>query len=176
MSSYLSYFEKAKPCPRIYWIQKIMVHCCDVRLCLSIEIFFCGLLLRLARMDMDWILRFNGMPAKNMTKILWFDIFITLPDICVWANALSNDLSIELTWNSDILVTGPLFLNLLIMFWAVIKQRCCSLYWKLPDRAQSFVFCSQIVTESINAKCLLVSKFKMIRMPLNVVHGQVQKS
>ena len=27
------------------------------------------------------------------------------------------------------------------------KQRCWSLGWKLPDRAQSFVFCSQIVTE-----------------------------
>ena len=27
------------------------------------------------------------------------------------------------------------------------KQRCCSLCWKLPDRAQSRVFCSQIVTE-----------------------------
>ena len=45
------------------------------------------------------------------------------------------------------------------------KQRRCSLCWKLPDRAQSFVFCSQIV----------VSKYKMIGMLLNVVHGQVQK-
>ena len=27
------------------------------------------------------------------------------------------------------------------------KQWCCRLCWKLPDRAQSFVFCSQIVTE-----------------------------
>ena len=49
---------------------------------------------------------------------------------------------------------------------------CC----KLPDRPQSFVFCSQIVTEWINAMSLLVSKFKMIGMLLNVVHGQVQKS
>ena len=37
------------------------------------------------------------MPGKVMKKILWFDIFITLQDIYVWANALSNDLSIELT-------------------------------------------------------------------------------
>ena len=111
---------------------------------------------------------FNALPAKVMKKISLFDIFITLQDIYVWANALSNDLSIELTWNSDILVTWALFLNLLLMFWAVIrmfnrswyrrlvwkpvkhqswKQWSCSLCWKLPDRAQSFVFCSQIVTE-----------------------------
>ena len=37
---------------------------------------------------------------------------------------------------------------------------CC----KLPDRAQSFVFCSKIVTEYINAMFLLVSKLKMIGM------------
>ena len=40
---------------------------------------------------------FNALPAKVMKKILWFNIFITLQDICVWANTLSNDLSIELT-------------------------------------------------------------------------------
>ena len=28
-----------------------------------------------------------------------------------------------------------------------LKQRCCNLCWKLPVRAQPFVFCSQIVTE-----------------------------
>ena len=56
------------------------------------------------------------------------------------------------------------------------KQWCCSLCWKLPDHAQSFVFCSQIVTEYINAMFLLVSKFKMIGMLLNVVQNQVQKS
>ena len=28
-----------------------------------------------------------------------------------------------------------------------LKQRWCNLCWKLPDRAQPFVFCSQIVTE-----------------------------
>ena len=55
------------------------------------------------------------------------------------------------------------------------KQRCCRFCWKLPDRAQSLVFCSQIVTEKINAMFLLVSKFKMIGMLLNVVHGQVHK-
>ena len=39
------------------------------------------------------------------------------------------------------------------------------------------VLCSQIVTEQINATFLLVvSKFKMIGMLLNVVHGKVQKS
>ena len=32
-----------------------------------------------------------------MKKISLFDIFITLQDIYVWANALINDLSIELT-------------------------------------------------------------------------------
>ena len=26
-------------------------------------------------------------------------------------------------------------------------QQCCSLYWTLPDHAQSFVFCSQISAE-----------------------------
>ena len=36
--------------------------------------------------------------------------------------------------------------------------------------AQTFVFCSQIVTEWINAEILLVSEFKMIRKLLNVVH------
>ena len=51
------------------------------------------------------------------------------------------------------------------------KQRCCRLCWKLPDCAQSFVFCSQI-----NAMFLLVNNFKLIRMLLNVAHGQVQKS
>ena len=65
---------------------------------------------------------FNALPAKVMKKISLFDIFITLQDIYVWANALSNDLSIELTWNSDILVTWALFLNLLLMFWAVIRM------------------------------------------------------
>ena len=45
--------------------------------------------------------------------------------------------------------------------------------WKLSDRAQSFVFCSQIVTELINSVFLLVNKFKVIKMLLNVVHGQV---
>ena len=46
----------------------------------------------------------------------------------------------------------------------------------VTDRAQSFVFCSQIITELINAVFLLVSNFKMIGMQLNVVYGQVQKS
>ena len=48
--------------------------------------------------------------------------------------------------------------------------------WNLPDRAQSFVFCSQIVTEQINAMFPLVGRLKMIGMLLNVAHGQVQKS
>ena len=39
-----------------------------------------------------------------------------------------------------------------------------------------FVFCSQIVTEYINAMFLLVSKFKMIGMLLNVLHGQVPET
>ena len=47
--------------------------------------------------------------------------------------------------------------------------------WKLPYRVQSLFFCSQIVNEWINTMFLLVSKFKMIVMLLNVVHGQVQK-
>ena len=34
----------------------------------------------------------------------------------------------------------------------------------------------KIMTEQINAMFLLVSKFKMIGMLLNVVHGYVQKS
>jgi len=40
---------------------------------------------------------YNALRAKVMKKILWLDIFITLQDIYVWANALSNDLSVELT-------------------------------------------------------------------------------
>ena len=51
-----------------------------------------------------------------------------------------------------------------------------SLCWKLSDHAQSLAFCSQIVTEWIKAMFLLVSEFKMIRVRLNVVHGQVQKN
>ena len=47
--------------------------------------------------------------------------------------------------------------------------------WKLPYRVQSLFFCSQIVNEWINTMFLLVSKFKMIVMLLNAVHGQVQK-
>ena len=47
--------------------------------------------------------------------------------------------------------------------------------WKLPYRVQSLFFCFQIVNEWINTMFLLVSKFKMIVMLLNVVHGQVQK-
>ena len=47
--------------------------------------------------------------------------------------------------------------------------------WKLPYRVQSLFFCSQIVNEWINTMFLLVSKFKMIVMLLNVLHGQVQK-
>ena len=39
----------------------------------------------------------------------------------------------------------------------------------------NIVFCLQIVTEYINGMFLLVSKFKMIGMLLNVVHSQVQK-
>ena len=32
-----------------------------------------------------------------------------------------------------------------------LKQRCCSLCWNLPHRAQSFAFCSEIVTDQIIA-------------------------
>ena len=74
---------------------------------------------------------FNALPAKVMKKISLFDIFITLQDIYVWANALSNDLSIELTWNSNISVTWALFLNLLLMFWAVIRMFNRSWYRRL---------------------------------------------
>ena len=35
------------------------------------------------------------------------------------------------------------------------EQRCFGLCWKLPDRAQSFVLRSQIVTEEINAMFLV---------------------
>ena len=45
----------------------------------------------------------------------------------------------------------------------------------LTEHNPSF-FCSQIVTEKNNAVFLLVSKFKIIGMLLNIVHGQVQKS
>ena len=56
------------------------------------------------------------------------------------------------------------------------EQRCFGLCWKLPDRAQSFVLSSQIVTEEINAMFVLVSNFKIIGMLLNVGQVQVQKS
>ena len=54
----------------------------------------------------------------------------------------------------------------------VVASWCCSLCWKLSDRGQSHVFCSQIVTEYINGMFLLpmVSKIKMIGMLLNFVH------
>ena len=55
------------------------------------------------------------------------------------------------------------------------KQRCCSLCWKFPDGAQSFVFSSQIVTERTEATFLFVSKMKKIGMLLNVVNRQVHK-
>ena len=56
------------------------------------------------------------------------------------------------------------------------KQRCCSLCWKPPEGAQSFVFFWQIVTEEINATFLLVNTIKMIGMLLNVVHFQAHKN
>ena len=56
------------------------------------------------------------------------------------------------------------------------EQRCFGLCWKLPDRAQSFVLSSQIVTEEINAMFVLVSNFKIIGMLLNVEQVQVQRS
>ena len=56
------------------------------------------------------------------------------------------------------------------------EQRCFGLCWKLPDRAQSFVLSSQIVTEEINAMFVLVSNFKIIGMLLNVGQVQVQRS
>ena len=43
-----------------------MVQSCDLRLCLGIQIVSRRLLLRMARMDIDLILSFNGMPAKIM--------------------------------------------------------------------------------------------------------------
>ena len=43
-------------------------------------------------------------------------------------------------------------------------------------KAQSFVFCWQIVTEYINATFLLVNTIKMIGILLNVVHFQVDKN
>ena len=45
-----------------------MVQSCDLRLCLGIETVSCRLLLRMARIDMDLILSFNGMPAKIMKR------------------------------------------------------------------------------------------------------------
>ena len=57
------------------------------------------------------------------------------------------------------------------------KQWCCSLCQKLPEHTQSFDFWSQIVTEyKPNVMFLLVSKFKMIGMLLNVVHSQSKKA
>ena len=52
-----------------------------------------------------------------------------------------------------------------------VENNGAVVYVGLPDSAQSFVFCSQI-----NAMFLLVNNFKLIRMLLNVAHGQVQKS
>ena len=33
----------------------------------------------------------------------------------------------------------------------IYKKRCCSVFWDLPDGVQSIVFCSQIMTEWIDA-------------------------
>ena len=41
-----------------------------------------------------------------------------------------------------------------------MKDGAAVLCWKLPDGAQSFDFCSQIVTELINATFLLVDKIE----------------
>ena len=41
-----------------------------------------------------------------------------------------------------------------------MKEGAAVLCWKLPDGAQSFDFCSQIVTELINATFLLVDKIE----------------
>ena len=56
------------------------------------------------------------------------------------------------------------------------QKWCCGLCWKLPEGAQSFVFCWQIVTEWINEMFLLVNTIKMLRMLFNIVHRQVHKN
>ena len=33
----------------------------------------------------------------------------------------------------------------------IYKKRCCSVFWDLPDGVQSIAFCSQIMTEWIDA-------------------------
>ena len=50
------------------------------------------------------------------------------------------------------------------------KQRCFSLCWKFPDRAQSFLY------TNLMRIFYFVSKFEMIGMLLNIVHRQVQES
>ena len=59
----------------------------------------------------------------------------------------------ENTWEN---VKSSLFFDRLpsVYWWwhtlflvSLFSSWCCRLCWKLPDRAQSFVFCSQIVTE-----------------------------
>ena len=53
--------------------------------------------------------------------------------------------------------------------WKSASIKVENICWKLPDREQSFGFCSQ--TRQNWPK--LVSRFKMLRMLLNVVHGPV---
>ena len=59
----------------------------------------------------------------------------------------------------------------------IVENNGAVVYVESSLTMQNPVFCSQIVTEYINAMFLLVSKFKiMIAMLLNLVHGQVHKS
>ena len=59
----------------------------------------------------------------------------------------------------------------------IVENNGAVVYVESSLTMQNPVFCSQIVTEYINAMFLLVIKFKiMIAMLLNLVHGQVQKS
>ena len=55
--------------------------------------------------------------------------------------------------------------------WKSASIKVENICWKLPDREQSFGFCSQTWQNWPK----LVSRFKMLRMLLNVVHSTVQK-
>ena len=60
MSHHFSIFLKSQICLSLNWIPKIMVQVCYLRLYYDVYSVSCHLLLRMARMEMDWNLKKFG--------------------------------------------------------------------------------------------------------------------
>jgi len=56
------------------------------------------------------------------------------------------------------------------------KQRCQDLYWKVHDRAQSFVLRSYTMHDSVTKTVVLVSSSVRSKQLLSFVYGQGQKN